>query len=196
MKKFLSLTMAALMIFSLCSCLPGDEEDVINIDPTAVPPQTREELYSYYNQVERGMTRADVEALFGKGEVKLSEDGEETFTSYKNEKKSAGVNIIYAFDDTVHAKILYYNKAADLVPFCTPFDESKISQLEEKMPVSKATEVFGGEGLEIACEYSANSPTGYSKILSWFNADGSNFQIHTNNELISQRVLSVDPSRR
>ena len=196
MKKFLLFACAAIMILSLCSCLPGDEVDVIHIDPTAVPPATREELYSYYKQVERGMTRTDVEKLFGKGEEKLSEEGERVYISYKNEKKSAGVNIIYAFDDTVHAKILYYNQASDLVPFCTPFDESKISQLEEKMPVSKATELFGGEGLEIACEYSANSPTGYSKILSWFNADGSNFQIHTNNELISQRVLSVDPSRR
>lgn len=196
MKKFLSLATLVLLLFSLCSCLPGDEEDVITIDPTATPPATREELYSYYDQIHRGMTRADIEALFGKGEAKQDEDGQETFIMYKNEKKSAGVNIIYAFDDTVHSKILYYNKAADLVPFCTPFDESKISELEENMPVSKATEVFGGPGLEIACEYSANSPTDYSKILSWFNADGSNFQIHTNNETISQRVLSVDPSRR
>lgn len=196
MKKILMLMVAVCMMLGLCSCLPGDEEDVINIDPTAIPPETEEELYSYYNQVERGMTREDVEALFGEGEAKMSEDGEETYISYKNEKKSAGVNIIYAFDGTVRAKILYYNKAADLVPFCTPYDESKISQLEEKMPVSKATEAFGGEGLEIACEYSVNSPDSYSKILSWFNEDGSNFQIHTNNELIDQVVLCVAPSER
>lgn len=197
MKKFSLLVLCAVLLLSLCSCFStNDGEDKVIIDPNATPPATKEELYSYYNKVERGMKRADVEKLFGKGEKKYTEDGEEKFTSYINDKRSAGVNVIYSFDDAVLTKILYYNKAADLVPFSSKFYEDRIPQIKEKMPVSKAEEVFGGSGLEIACAYSANSPTSYSKILSWFNADGSNFQIHTNNEIIKQRVLNVDPSRR
>lgn len=196
MKRILSLLMAMLMIGVLCSCFPGDEEDVINIDPTAIPPETVEELYSYYNQVERGMTRAQIEELFGEGEKKIDDDGVETFISYKNEKKSAGVNIIYAYDDTVSAKTLYYNHIKDLIPFATRFDESRISEIKEKMPVSAAVELFGGEGLEIVCEYSVNSPTEYGKVYTWINEDGTSFQLYTNKEIIDQPVLSVGPDRR
>ena len=195
MKKFILFSLTVLMLLSFFSCGLMQEEEEVIIDPTATPPETVEELYSYYNQINRGMSREEVEKLFGEGEVKYDEDGVENFTSYKNEIKSAGVNVIYAYDDTVSAKILYYNKSADLVKFSSSFDENKISELSENEPVAKAEQLFG-KSLEIGCIYSLNSPTGYSKILSWFNEDGSNFQIHTNNELIDQLVFSVSPDKR
>ncbi len=197
MKKILIAVIAIIMLLSLNSCFGfifNEPEEEIVIDETAIPPETMEELYSYYDKIERGMTKAEIEALFGTGEIKY-DDEMEIFTSYKNEKKSAGVNIIYNYDDTVSAKILYYNKSADLVKFSNEFDEDNIPELSEKDPVSKA-EGFFGKGLEIGCQYNANSPTGYSKILSWFNEDGSNFQIHTNNELIQQMILNVAPDKR
>lgn len=198
MKKFLIAVIAIIMLLSLNSCFGfifNEPEEVVTIDETAIPPETMDELYSYYNKIDRGTTKAEVEALFGKGEVKYEGDDVELFTVYKNEKKSAGVNIIYNYDDTVSAKVLYYNKSADLVKFSNEFDEDKIPELSEKDPVAKAEELFG-KGLEIGCQYNANSPTGYSKILSWFNEDGSNFQIHTNNELIQQMILNVAPDKR
>ncbi|MEG2377343.1 MAG: hypothetical protein RSC43_03190, partial [Clostridia bacterium] len=168
----------------------------IVVDPTAKPPETREELYSYYNQIKRGMKKEQVEALFGKGTVKQSDDGENMFTLYINEEKSAGVNIIYSFDDIVRTKLLYYNKAGDLTKFSNPFDEKKISEIEEKDQVAKANEVLGGAGLEIAYEFSQNSPTDYSKIIVWYNKNGSSFQLNTNNETITKVIFNVDPSRR
>lgn len=196
MKKILVLLLTVVMMFSFSSCfLLDDPEEEIVIDETATPPETMEELYSYYDKVERGMTKAEIEALFGEGTVKYDSDDAEIFTSYKNEIKSAGVNIIYSYDDTVSAKILYYNKSADLVKFSNEFDEDKIPELSENEPVAKAESIFG-KALEIGCQYNANSPTGYSKILSWFNEDGSNFQIHTNNELIKQMILNVAPDKR
>ncbi len=197
MKKFLIAAIAIIMLLSLNSCFGlifNEPEEETIIDETAIPPETVDELYSYYNKIDRSTTKAEIEALFGAGEVKYDEDVE-IFTAYKNEKKSAGVNIIYNYDDTVSAKILYYNKSADLVKFSNEFDEDKISELSEKDPVAKAETLFG-KGLEIGCQYNANSPTGYSKILSWFNEDGSNFQIHTNNELIAQMILNVAPDKR
>jgi len=187
MKKFLSFAAIMCMLLCLCACIGGD--DVPVYDDTAIPPETREELYSYYNQVKRNMTRQEIEALFGEGEIKYDEDGIEMYRSYKNEKKSAGVNVIYGMNDKVFSKILYYNRAADLVPFSNEYIESRISEIEEKQPLSKAEAIFG-ESLEIACTYDEKSATQTSKIHSWFNADGTNFQLHTTNDIITSRVLA------
>ena len=159
------------------------------IDPTAVAPETREELYSYYDKIERGMSREQVEALFGAGEDSFDQDGAKTYTTYKNEKKSAGVSIIYSFDDSVSAKILYYNNAADLVKFCTPFDDEKLAKLDQDQLMKNVVE-FMGDGIELSCEYSANNPSNYSKIYSWFNADGKSLQLYTDNDIIKQMVLN------
>ena len=191
MKKFLCLILSLVLVLSITSCsLLDDEEEVeVNIDPTAVAPETVEELYSYYSQIERGMTKAQVEELFGVGEDSFDQDGAKTFTTYKNEKKSAGVSVIYAFDETVSAKILYYNNAADLVKFCTPFDDEKLSKLDQDQLMKNVKEILG-DGLEVSCEYSANNPADFSKIYSWFNADGKSLQLYTDNDIVKQMVLN------
>lgn len=191
MKKFLSLILSVILVLSLASCSLFDDGEEVDakIDPDAVAPETIEELYSYYNQIERGTTRAQVEALFGKGEDSFDQDGAKTYTTYKNEKKSAGVSVIYAFDDTVSAKILYYNNAEDLVKFCTPFDDEKLSKLDQDQLMKNAKE-FLGNGIELSCEYSANNPNNFSKIYSWFNADGRSLQLYTDNDIIKQMVLN------
>ena len=187
MKKifFIALMLCAMLMLAACS----GANDVPVYDDTAVPPETAEELYSYYSQVHRGMTRAAIEALFGAGEVKCDEDGVEMYHSYRNEKKSAGVNVIYRPDDTVYGKILYYNRAADLVPFSNAYDETRIQEIPDNAPIDRAAEVFG-QGLELAETYGEMSKEQVSNIYSWFNADGTNFQIHATNGVITQRVLN------
>jgi len=191
MKKFLSLILCIVLALSLASCslLDDGEEVNVSIDPTAVAPETVEELYSYYNRVERGMTRAEVEALFGVGEDSYDQDGAKTYTTYKNEKKSAGVSVIYAFDDSVSAKILYYNNAEDLVKFCTPFDDAKLEKLDQDQLMKNVKEILG-DGVELSCEYSTNNPSNFSKIYSWFNADGKSLQLYTDNDIVKQMVLN------
>lgn len=171
----------------LCSCAGDDEVPVY--DPTAVAPETREELYSYYDQINRNMTREQVEALFGEGEIKYDEGGIEMYRSYRNEKKSAGVNIIYKANDKVYGKILYYNKAADLVQFSNEYIEERIPEIKEGQLLKKAEEVFG-TSIEIACTYSDETVGQTSKIHSWFNEDGTNFQVHTTDDVITSRVLN------
>ncbi len=186
MKKFLCVIVIACILVLLCSC-SGDEVPVY--DQTAVAPETREELYSYYDQIKRNMTREQIEGLFGEGQIKYDEDGIEMYRSYRNEKKSAGVNIIYKPNDTVYGKILYYNKAADLVPFSNEYTEDAIPEIKEGLLLAKAEEVFG-ESLEIACTYSDETVGQTSRINSWFNADGTNFQVHTTDGVITSRVLN------
>ena len=177
----------------MTSCSLFDDGEVVDtqVDPNLPAPETLEELYSYYNQVERGMTKAQIEEKFGTGEDSFDEEGAKTFTTYKNEKKSAGVTVIYAFDDSVSAKILYYNNAKDLVKFCTPFDDAKLEKLDQEQLMKTVREILG-EGLELSCEYSANNPSNFSKIYSWFNSDGSNIQFYTDNDVVKQMVLNKE----
>lgn len=193
MKK-ISLILSLFLIALCCtSCMPWPEstEEVPQVDPNAIPPETVEELYSYYNQVNRTMTRADVEALFGPGEERKDDTGEVMYIAYVNEKKSSGVNVIYNYEDTVRAKTLYYNKSEDLIPFANGYTEEALSEVHEKDKLSKAEELFGGPGLEIVCEYSQNNVLDEAKIYSWYNEDGSSVQLHTQGDKISQVVWIV-----
>lgn len=193
MKKFTLLTclLALLLLCSACMPMPESTEEVPQVDPNAIPPETVEELYSYYNRVDRTMTRADVEALFGPGEERKDDTGELMYIAYINEKKSCGVNVIYNYEDTVRAKTLYYNKSEDLIPFANGYTEEALSEIHEKDYLSKAVELFGGEGLEIVCEYSQNNVLDAAKIYSWYNEDGSSVQLHTQGDKISQVVWIV-----
>ena len=186
MKKIFCFALIICALMLLCSC---SEDEVPVYDPTAVAPETREELYSYYDQIKRNMTREQIEGLFGEGEIKYDEDGIEMYRSYRNEKKSAGVNIIYKPNDTVYGKILYYNKSADLVPFSNEYTEDRIPEIEEGQIIAKAEEIFGAS-LEIACTYSDETVGQTSRIRSWFNSDGTNFQVHTTDDIITSRVLN------
>lgn len=190
MKKYICIIMAAMLMLCASGCgILGEEDVEVTYDPQAVAPESREELYSYYDKIDRGMSREEITALFGEGETKYDEDGMEMFQCYRNEKKSAGVNVIYKQDDTVYAKILYYNKAEDLVPFSNEYTESLIPEIKENSALSKAEELFG-EGLEIACTYNTTGQNATARIYSWFNADGTNFQIHSTNGVVTSRVLN------
>ncbi len=187
MKKKMCFAAIMCMLLILCGCIA--EDDVPVYDETAIPPETREELYSYYDQIERDMTREQVEALLGEGQVKYDEDGIEMYCTYCNEKKSAGVNVIYRPNNTVYSKILYYNKAANLVPFSNEYIENKIPEIEDGGALADAEELFGS-GLEIVCTYNETNASQDAKIFSWFNADGTNFQIHATNGVVTSRVLN------
>ena len=191
MKKFLMIILSALLILSITSCSLFDDGEVVDtkFDPAATPPESLEELYSYYDQVLRGMTREQVEEKLGPGEDSFDSEGIKTYTTYKHEKKSAGVTVIYSALDTVSAKVLYYNNDKDLVKFCTPFTKEKLEELEQDQLVKNAKEILG-DGLELSCEFSANNVTDFSKIYSWFNEDGTSLQLYTDNDIIKQMVLN------
>lgn len=191
MKKISAIFLILAMVLSFASCdLLGEEEKIeVTIDPNAVEPQTMEELYSYYDKVKRGMTQDQVEEMFGKGEISYDDEGYPTYTTYTNEQKSAGVSVMYSDTGVVSAKVLYYANSAFLVKFCRPFTKDDLKNLAMDQLVRNAKE-FIGEGIELSCEYSANNPADFSKIYSWFNPDGSNLQLYTDNDIIKQMVLN------
>ncbi len=193
MKK-ISLVLSFVLIALLCaSCMPmvDSTTEIPKVDPNAVPPETVEELYSYYDRVERTMTREDVEALFGKGVERKDDLGEVMYVAYLSDEKSCGVNVLYNFEGKVRAKTLYYNQSKDLIPFANGYTEEALSQVNEKDKLSKAEELFGGPGLEIVCEYGQNNAVDESKIYSWYNEDGSSVQLHTQNGRITQKIWVV-----
>ena len=190
MKK-ISLVFSFILIGLLCtSCMPWTDsaEEIPQVDPNAVPPETMEELYSYYDQVTRTMTREDVEALFGEGVERKDDLGEVMYTAYINDKKSCGVNVLYNFEGNVRAKTLYYNKSEDLIPFANGYTEEALLEVNEKDKLSKAEELFEGPGLEIVCEYSQNNAVDEAKIYSWYNEDGSSVQLHTQSGRITRKI--------
>lgn len=190
MRKIIGAALLVTLLAALSGCSIFGEKDVKpTYDPDAVAPETREELYSYYDQIKRNMTQEDVEKLFGKGEEKTDEDGMQIFVRYRNEKKSAGVDILYTELGAVYTKILYYNKAEDLQKFSNQYIEDRISEIEDKDPVTKAEEIFG-KGLEIGCSYSPTSSTSETRMYGWYNQDGTNFQIQATDGIITNRVLN------
>lgn len=189
MKKNAFILILSMLLLMLTSCLPSEYENVADTPDSNLPaPESAEELYSMYNAVERGMTAAELEAKLGSGEPVYDEFGRIKYLNYFNDKKSAGVTVIYD-GDVVLTKTLYFNTKRNLVPFSGRFDESKIPLIKNDMTVSAAKEVMGSMPLEISCNFLPDGPLSTKKIYCWYNEDASSFMIHTENDLVSNVVL-------
>ncbi len=190
MKKFTIMLLSFMLLFSTTACFPDDYYHVNDsVDPNKPAPQSYEEAYSLYDKVQRGMKKADVEQMFGKGKVSKDAYGEISHITYFNETQSAGVSIIYEYDDSVKAKTLFFNTKRNLVPFSGRFDKNKIPSIKSDMSVSEAIRIMGSEPLEISCAYSDDSPLNFKKIYCWYNEDASSFMLHTERDVITNVAL-------
>lgn len=190
MKKFTVLFLAFMMLFTMTACFPDDYDHVNDsVDPNKPAPQSYEEAYSLYDKVERGMKKAEVEQLFGKGQISKDAYGEVSHITYFNDTQSAGVSIIYEYDDSVKAKTLFFNTKKNLVPFSGRFDKNKIPSIKSDMSVSEAIRIMGSEPLEISCAYGDDSPLNFKKIYCWYNEDASSFMLHTERDVITNVAL-------
>lgn len=190
MKKFTSILLTFTMIFTLAGCLPSDYKNVNDTpDETLPAPQTRNELYSLYDAVERDMTKAQIEAILGSGTPSHDDYGDVKYINYYNPTKSAGVSIIYDSEDVVETKMLYFNKKANLVPFSGRYDDAKVPYIKSGMTVEEALKHMGSAPLELSCTYNDGGPLNMAKIYCWYNEDTSNFMLHTENGTINNVVL-------
>ncbi len=170
MKKIILLLLALLMVFSVTSCFPDEYEGIDDTPDKNLPaPETVDELYSVYNQINYDMSKKNVEELFGKGE--LSSD--KASMTYYNETKSAGVTILYSSNDQIQAKTLFFNTKKNLVPFSKGFDDDKVAKIERDSSIASAVEIIGSSPLEISCTYGKNGPDDLKLLYAWFNEDGS-----------------------
>lgn len=190
MKKFVFILLCAALTFSLAGCMQGEYTDVNDTPDTSLPaPTSHDELYSLYNKIQRDMTKAQADALFGDGEPVLDDYGDIKYYNYLNDKKSAGVSVIYDVDDVVKTKLLWFNSKKSLVPFSGRYDNDKISKVKSGMTVEKAVEVMGSSPLELSCTFGNEGPLNMKKIYCWYNEDTSNFMLHTDDGTIENVVL-------
>ncbi len=189
MKKTALILISSMLLLMLTSCLPSEYENVVDTPDASLPaPASVEEAYSLYNSVERDMTVAELEALFGSGEPVYDDFGRIKYMNYFNDKKSAGVSVIYD-GDVVLTKMLFFNTKRNLVPFSGRFDESKIPLIKDNMTVTAVKDVMGSMPLELSCSFLPDGPLSTKKIYCWYNEDASSFMIHTENDLVTNVVL-------
>lgn len=183
MKKLFLICLVAILV--LTSCMPPENEYTPDTDYEL--PETSDELYSYYNKVDRGMTKDEITEIFGEGEENTEIDNR--IVKYLNEKRSAGVVIEYTYEGKVRAKTLFFGAKEALSRFSPQFDSDILYKIRENMLLSEAVEILGSSPLEINCEYSLNDPVGISNIFAWYNKDGRSYHLHTENGIIKKRVL-------
>ncbi|MBE6965774.1 MAG: hypothetical protein IJB42_01715 [Oscillospiraceae bacterium] len=189
MKKFTTILLTLALILTLTACLPNDFADVNDKPNDNLPaPATKEELYSLYDAIERDMTRSEIEAKFGTGEPKTDNYGDVKYINYYNEKKSAGVSVIYD-DGIVETKMLFFNSKKNLVPFSGRYIDEKIPEVKSDMTVENAIKIMGSAPLELSCTYDDDGPLDMDKIYCWYNEDASNFMLHTENGIIENVAL-------
>lgn len=193
MKKLLSLLLATLMLFTLFSCMETPYENVNDTPDENLPaPETKEELYSLYDAIERDMPKATVEELFGEGIPSYDDYGDVKYITYHNETKSAGVSLSFDENDLVIIKTLFFNKKENLIPFSGRFFDDKTSLIKEDVTIEKAVEIMGTVPLELSCQFDESGPLSTKKIYCWYNEDGSNFMVNTENGVIESVVIFRD----
>ncbi len=190
MKKITATLLALMLLFTITGCFPNEYSHVNDsVDPTKPAPKTFEEAYSLYNKVERGMTKTDIEQMFGEGQVSRDAYGDVSHITYFNETKSAGVSVIYEYNDIVKAKTLFFNTKRNLVPFSGRFDKNKIPSIKSDMSVTEAIRIMDSTPLEISCVYGEQGPLDFKKIYCWYNEDASSFMLHTERDVIANVAL-------
>ena len=197
MKKITAMLLSLILLFTVTGCFP-DEYSHVNdsVDPNKPAPKTYEEAYSLYDKVERGMKKAEIENLFGEGRISKDAYGEISHITYFNEIQSAGVSIIYDYDDSVKAKTLFFNTKQNLVPFSGRFEKNKIPSIKSDMSVSEAIRIMGSTPLEISCVYGDQGPLDFKKIYCWYNEDASSFMLHTERDVISNVALYKEEEKK
>jgi len=188
MKKLIPLLLV--IVLTLTSCLPSDYDNIDDTPDTSLPsPQSMEELYSLYNAVERGETKAELDARFGEPTPSLDDYGEVKFYTYFNETKSAGVSVIFDFEEKLTTKTLFFNSKHNLVPFSGRFSIDKTSYIKTDLTIEDAVAEMGSVPLELSCRYGNDGPESSKNIYAWYNEDGSSFLMHTNNGLVENTAL-------
>lgn len=190
MKKLIALILSLIICFSLTACFPSNHDEIDDTPKENLPaPETFDELYGVYSVIDRGMSREEITALFGEPTAVLDDYGEPKYWNYFNETKSAGATIVFDNDNIIRSKTLFFNTKKNLIPFSGRFDKDSVNLLKKDMPVEKASEIIGASALELSCQYGDGGPLNAKKIFCWYNEDGSNLMIHTENGIIKNIVF-------
>ncbi len=191
MKKLIPLMLIIILLLS--SCFSTEVEKVEDIPDENLPaPQSIDELYELYGNVSQGMTKEELDSLYGEPTPSYDDFGDIKFYTYFNEIKSSGVSVIFDTNDTVATKILFFNSKTNLIPFSGRYIDEKIPLIKTDMSLEAAASEMGSSPLEISCQYTNEGPDSTKNIFCWYNEDGSNFMVHTETGIISNVILYRD----
>ena len=182
-----------IIMLLLSSCFSTEVEKVEDTPNENLPaPQSMDELYELYGNVSQGMTKEELDSLYGEPTPSYDDFGDVKFYTYFNEIKSSGVSVIFDRNDAVATKILFFNTKTNLIPFSGRYIDEKIPLIKTDMPLQTAISEMGSTPLEISCQYTNEGPDSTKNIFCWYNEDGSNFMVHTETGLISSVILYRD----
>ena len=182
MKKLIPVFLLIILVLAGCDDIP-----IAGPDPNLPAPESYEELYSLYNEVSRGMSKAELDERYGDPTPK-DYKGEIMYYTYFNETKSAGVSVYFNDNDRVTGKTLFYNDKNNLVPFSGRYIHDNIANVKEDMTIEAAVTEMGAVPLEISCTYGKDGPESSNNIYFWCNEDGSIFRIDTENGVITNCI--------
>ncbi len=127
----------------------------------------------FYNQVQLGMEKSQVESALG---VK-PEAVDETYV-YTDAQTGFGVQISYDASDMVISKILYHEDDSAIMGLSDAnVTEDQMAGITEGMPYAEVKALLGSEGTEIiqmANPVDSNNPI---VMMIWFNDDQTGFYV-------------------
>lgn len=132
-----------------------------------------ENAYRFYNLIQVGQTRSEVEAALGV----TPEESNGEFT-YVNEDTGFGVTITYDASNKVTSKAIY-NADEDKV---LRYNESEVSihqkdSITQGMTYEEVTKILGSEGLEIGTIENPLDKTTPIYVMIWINEDKTGYFI-------------------
>ncbi len=191
MKKLIPLVLALVVLLS--SCLESEVDKAPDIPNEALPaPETKEELYSLYSAVGYGQPKEELDSLYGEPTPSYDDFGLVKFYTYFNQTKSAGVSVIFDNEQKLKIKTLFFNTKQNLIPFSGRYDDDKIRLIKTDMALDSAIDTMSSTPLELSCEYSKDGPDSTKNIYCWYNENGDNFMIHTENGFVENVALYRD----
>jgi hypothetical protein len=137
------------------------------------------DYFKYYNAVKLGMTKDEVENAIGLQPLDWSGTPDHEAFEYSS-REYFGVSVYYTSDMKVYSKVAVFSvSGADLSGHTAkPVTQEQCAQIIDGMPHADVVSLLGGDGVE--CSVSATKEdctTVTSRLLCWFNTDGSYIQV-------------------
>ncbi len=123
--------------------------------------------YNFYNQVELGVLKEDVDAVLG-----VEADEEEGAYIYSDAKSGFGVEVVYDFNNSVTMKTLYHDNEKEIMNLSdASVDQSLNDSLAEGMTYQEVKALLGSDGAEIIQVMNPADPNKAIHVIIWFNSD-------------------------
>ncbi len=162
---------------------------------TALPTEGAKpvsDAFRYYDLVQLGMAKADVDAALGleARETKGKYEPENAFNYFDDD--GFGVYVIYNKELKVYSKTVIYPHAGEALAPLTkkPVTEAQADSIKKGTAHVAVIESLGGDGVECSVTANENDVTKIlGRILRWGNGDDTGIQIAFDSDDVAQNIL-------